>query len=279
MACWEKEIRSLMGKAIHRYGLIQEGDRILVGVSGGKDSLSLLHLLHERSRRVPIHYELFPVYVDLGFDHSTAPSPALESKVKDALMVNPEQVPAFRLEGRRVDSGRAEILKRFFEAKGLPYYIEFTDIGRRANSPENRENPCFLCSWERRKRLFHLAHRFNCNKIALGHHKDDIIETLLLNIFYSAEISTMVPVQSLFKGKITLIRPLALLEEKKIERFAREMGLPFGASGCPSSGKTKRKVVKDLIEALSKKDRRLKGNIFRALSNIKLDYTLSKKRS
>lgn len=233
-----------MGKAIHRYALIQGGDRILVGVSGGKDSLSLLHLLHERSRRVPIHYELFPVYVDLGFD-----------------------------------PGRAEILKEFFEAKGLPHHIEFTDIGIRANSPENRENPCFLCSWERRKRLFHLAHRFKCNKIALGHHKDDIIETLLLNIFYSAEISTMVPVQSLFKGKITLIRPLALLEEKKIERFAIEMGLPFGPSGCPSSGKTKRKVVKDLIETLSKKDRRLKGNIFRALSNVKLDYTLSKKCS
>jgi tRNA 2-thiocytidine biosynthesis protein TtcA len=242
MAYWEKEIRSLMGKAIHRYGLIQDGDRILVGVSGGKDSLSLLHLLHERRRRVPIHYELFPVYIDLGFD-----------------------------------SGRGEILKKCFEAKGLPYHIEFTDIGIRANSLENRENPCFLCSWERRKRLFHLAHRFKCNKIALGHHKDDIIETLLLNIFYSAEISTMLPLQSLFKGKITLIRPLSLIEEKKIGRFAREMKLPFGPSGCPSSGKTKRKVIKDLIEALSKKDRRVKGNIFRALSNIKLDYTLTPK--
>jgi tRNA 2-thiocytidine biosynthesis protein TtcA len=242
MAYWDKKIRSLMGKTIHRYGLIQEGDRILVGVSGGKDSLTLLHLLHERSKRVPIHYELFPVYIDLGFD-----------------------------------SDRAEILKKYFESKGLTYHIEFTDIGRKANSAENRENPCFLCSWERRKRLFHLAQRFKCNKIALGHHKDDIIETLLLNIFYSAEVSTMVPLQSLFKGKITLIRPLALIEEKKIERFAREMKLPFGASGCPSSGKTKRKVVKDLIESLSKKDRRIKGNIFRALSNIKLDYTLTPK--
>lgn len=273
-----------MGKAIHRFGLIQDGDRILVGVSGGKDSLSLLHLLHERSKRVPTHYELMPVYIDLGFDHSTTPSP--ENKGKGALMVNPEpstraqaerQAPVFRLEGRRVDSGRIEILKNFFETRGLPYHIEFTQIGRRANSTENRENPCFLCSWERRKCLFHLAHRFKCNKIALGHHKDDIIETLLLNIFYSAEISTMVPLQTLFKGKITLIRPLALLEEKKIERFAREMALPFGSSGCPSSGKTKRKVIKDLIEALSKGDHRVKGNIFGSLSNIKLDYTLLKK--
>ncbi len=286
MAYWEKEIRSLVGKSIHRYGLIRDGDRILVGVSGGKDSLSLLHLLHERSKRVPIRYELMPVYIDLGFDQSSQPSPAPESSGKDPLRINPEpstgdrvgrQAPAFGLESRKVDSGRTEILKNFFETRDLPYHIEFTHIGRRANSPENRENPCFLCSWERRKCLFHLAHRFKCNKIALGHHKDDIIETLLLNIFYSAEISTMVPLQTLFKGKITLIRPLALLEEKKIERFAREMGLPFGPSGCPSSGKTKRKVVKDLIEALSKRDPRVKGNIFRALSNIKLDYTLLKK--
>jgi tRNA 2-thiocytidine biosynthesis protein TtcA len=243
MAYWEKEIRSLMGKAIHRFGLIQEGDRILVGVSGGKDSLSLLCLLQERSKRVPIDYELMPVYIDLGFH-----------------------------------SGRAEILKTFFERRGLPYHIEFTQIGPKANSPENRENPCFLCSWERRKRLFHLAYRFKCNKIALGHHKDDIVETLLLNIFYSAEISTMLPLQTLFKGKITLIRPLALLEEKKIERFAREMAFPFGPSGCPSSGRTKRKAIKDLIEALSKKDHRLRGNIFRSLSNIRLDYTLLKKQ-
>jgi tRNA 2-thiocytidine biosynthesis protein TtcA len=239
MAYWEKEIRSLVGKAIHRYGLIQDGDRILVGVSGGKDSLTLLHLLHERRKRVPIDYELIPVHIDLGFN-----------------------------------SGRAEILKDFFEAKGFHYHIEFTEIGRRANSPENRENPCFLCSWERRKRIFRLAHRLKCNKVALGHHKDDMIETLLLNIFYSGEISTMLPLQSLFKGKITLIRPLALLEEKKIERFAREMGLPFGPSGCPSSGKTRRREVKEIIEALSKKNHRVKGNIFRSLSNIKLDYTL-----
>jgi tRNA 2-thiocytidine biosynthesis protein TtcA len=239
MAYWEKEIRSLVGKAIHRYGLIQDGDRILVGVSGGKDSLTLLHLLHERRKRVPIDYELIPVHIDLGFN-----------------------------------SGRAEILKDFFEAKGFHYHIESTDIGKRANSSENRENPCFLCSWERRKRIFQWAHRLKCNKVALGHHKDDMIETLFLNIFYSGEISTMLPLQSLFKGKITLIRPLALLEEKKIERFAREMGLPFGPSGCPSSGKTRRREVKEIIEALSKKNHRVKGNIFRSLSNIKLDYTL-----
>ena len=242
MAYWEKEVRSLMGKAIHQYGLIADGDRIMVGVSGGKDSLTLFHLLNERRKRVSIHYELVPVHIDLGFG-----------------------------------SDRSKILKEFFESKGLFYHIEQTDIGRRANSSENRENPCFLCAWERRKRLFHLAHHFKCNKIALGHHKDDIIETFLLNIFYSAEISTMLPIQSLFRGKITLIRPLALIEEKKIERFAKQMNLPFGPSGCPVSGKTKRKEIKELIEGLEKKNRKIRGNIFRSLSNIKMEYLLPKK--
>ena len=241
MAHWQKEIQSLVGKAIHQYQLIQDSDRILVGVSGGKDSLTLLHLLHERKKRVSVDYELIPVHIDLGFE-----------------------------------SGRTDILRNFFEGKKLPYHIEFTDIGRKANSSENRENPCFLCSWERRKHLFYLAHRLGCNKIALGHHKDDIIETLLLNMFYSGEIGTMLPIQPLFKGKITLIRPLSLLEEKKTERFAREMGLPVGPSGCPSSGKTKRKEVKDLIETLTRKNHRVKGNIFRSLSNIKLEYTFAK---
>lgn len=226
-----------MGKAIHRFGLIQDGDRILVGVSGGKDSLTLLHLLLERRKRVPIQYDLFPVHIDLGFG-----------------------------------SDRAETLKRFFEAHGLSHHIEFTDIGRKANSPENRENPCFLCSWERRKRLFQLAHRFKCNKIALGHHKDDIIETLLLNIFYSAEISTMLPLQSLFRGKITLIRPLALIEEKQIERYAKEKKLPFGPSGCPASGKTKRNEIKEWLKILERTNPKIKGNIFRSLSNVKLEY-------
>ncbi len=233
-----------MGKAIHRYGLIQDGDRVLVGVSGGKDSLTLLHLLHERRKRVPIDYEVIPVHVDIGFG-----------------------------------SSRQELLREFFEAMGLSYHLVQTQIGRLAHSVENRENPCFLCSWERRKLIFQTAHRLHCNKIALGHHKDDIIETFLLNILYSAEISTMLPIQAMFKGKMTIIRPLALIEERKIERFAREMNFPLSPSGCPSSGKTKRKEVKELIGALAKVNPKTKGNIFRSLSNVKLDYTFMKWRS
>jgi len=221
MAYWERQIRSLVGKAIHRYSLIQDGDRILVGVSGGKDSLSLLHLLFERRKRVPIHYELIAIHIDLGFG-----------------------------------SKQVELLKGYFEKMSIPYHIEYTEIGKRANSSENKENPCFLCSWERRKRLFHIAQELKCNKIALGHHKDDVIETFLLNIFYSSEISTMLPIQTLFNGRITIIRPLVLIEEKMLERFAHEKGLPFELSSCPVSGKTKRSEIKRLIESLERKSKR-----------------------
>ena len=241
MAYWEKNIRSLVGKAIHQYQLIQDGDRILVGVSGGKDSLTLLTILSERAKRVPTHYELLAVHIDLGFS-----------------------------------SGGADMLKEFFEAKKIVYHIEPTRIAELANGPKNRENPCFLCSWERRKRVFSLAERFGCNKVAFGHHKDDIIETLFLNIFYSAEISTMLPVQPMFKGKITLIRPLALVEERKTERFAKEMGLPCFPCGCPASPKSKRKVVKEWLRNLERDNSRIKGNIFRSLSNVRIEHTLQK---
>lgn len=237
MAYWEKAIRSLVGKAIHRYGMIHEGDRILVGLSGGKDSLSLLYLLQERQARVPIAYELIPVHIDIGYD-----------------------------------GGGFVGVERFLQERGFTCHVEKTEIGRLAHSPKNRENPCFLCSWERRKTLFQLANRFRCNKVALGHHKDDVIETFLMNIFYSAQVSTMLPVQSLFRGKIILIRPLVLLEESQIDRFAREKGLPVFQTACPSLGKTKRNAVKQVIEALAGKDRRIKGNIFRALSNVRLEY-------
>jgi tRNA 2-thiocytidine biosynthesis protein TtcA len=98
-----------------------------------------------------------------------------------------------------------------------------------------------------------------------------------LNIFYSAEISTMLPLQTLFKGKMTLIRPLALIEEKKIERFVKEKGFPYFPCGCPASGQSKRKRVKELIRELEQENRLVKGNIFRSLSNIKMDYLLWKK--
>jgi tRNA 2-thiocytidine biosynthesis protein TtcA len=156
-----------MGKALHRHNMISDGDRIVVGVSGGADSLTLMFILMERLTRIPINYELFAVYIDPGFEGSFA-----------------------------------EALEIYCKKIGFLLRVEHTDYGVLGHSPENRENPCFLCSRLRRKRLFEIADELGCNKLALGHNKDDIIETLFMNICYAGEISTMLPVQTFFQKKL-----------------------------------------------------------------------------
>ena len=232
-----KALNSLVGKAIHRYRMTADGDRIAVGLSGGKDSLTLLWALAERRKRVPVDYTLFPIYVDPGFD-----------------------------------GGFADELARTTEAMGLPLTVEYTDHGRVAHSAANRENPCFLCARLRRKRLFQIADDLGCRTLALGHNKDDIIETLFLNMCYAGEISTMLPRQDFFGGRFTVIRPLAMVEAHSIRRFARERQFPCFANPCPSAGATKRSEIKDMLETLYRSNRKIKGNIFRAMRHVKLEY-------
>ena len=232
----DRFIRRSFGQAIHRYEMIKKGDRIAVAVSGGKDSLSLLHLLLAARRRAPVSYDLVAIHIDLGFD------------------------------------GTGEKLEPHLRHEGIPYAIEKTRIGLIAHSPVNRENPCFLCARYRRKRLFELANHMGCNKIAMAHHRDDIIETLLLNMFYSGEFGTMTPNQSLFRGKFSIIRPLALTDEDAIRRYATAKGFPVIASGCPTKAQSKRNQIKAFLAELVQRDRTIKGNIFRSMQNIRTDY-------
>ncbi|MCD6295427.1 MAG: tRNA 2-thiocytidine(32) synthetase TtcA [Deltaproteobacteria bacterium] len=234
-----KEIKRLTGKAIHHQKMIRDGDHVLVAVSGGKDSLVLLRVLHERLKRIPITYDITAVHVDPGFGGNSAGE-----------------------------------MEAFFSTHGFDFRIIESDIGPRAHGPENRENPCFLCSRMRRKLLFELAGTLQCNRIALGHHKDDIIETLFLNIFYGGSISTMLPVQELFGGKLTVIRPLYLLDEDLIRRYAEEMDSPRIELGCPSAGATKREEIKGMLSGFYRKNRKIKGNIFHALQNVNPEYLL-----
>jgi tRNA 2-thiocytidine biosynthesis protein TtcA len=234
-----KEMKRLLGKAVHGRQMIQDNDHVLVAVSGGKDSLSLLWLLRERLKRIPITYQVTAVHVDPGF---------------------------------RTDSGTQ--MAAFFETHGFAYRIIRTDIGPQAHGPDNRENPCFLCSRMRRKLLFKTAGELGCNKIAFGHHKDDMIETLFLNLFYGASISTMKPVQEFFKGKLVVIRPFYMLDEQTILRYSEEMHWPVIDMGCPTSGSSKREEIKQLLKRLYQTNRKIKGNIFHALQNVKLDYLL-----
>lgn len=235
----DKKVQGLLGKAIREYGLIEEGDRIAVAVSGGKDSMALLYMLNERLKWIPSRYELLAVHLDMGFEGD---------------------------QPRRIETACREM--------GVSFYFEQTDYGIRAHGPENRENPCFLCAWLRRKHLFQLSKTLNFTKIALGHNKDDIIETLFLNLFFSGELSTMLPKQILFGNRLTLIRPLALLEESKIKGFAKRMNLPEIPNTCPSAQISSRKEIKDFLSAFYARNRKIRGNIFHALSHCRPEYLL-----
>ncbi len=234
-----KALNRTVGRALHRYDMISDGDRILVGVSGGKDSLTMMWLLNERRARIPIDYHLLAVYVDLGFP-----------------------------------DGFGAALKAHAEKSGYAIRIEQTEYGVISHGPENRENPCFLCSRLRRKRLFEIAAETGCNKVALGHNKDDIIETLFINMFYAGEISTMIPKQPFFGGEFEIIRPLAYSDEDSIRRFARECAFPEFINPCPTAGSSKRQEVKQLLQQFYRSNKKIKGNIFRSMSNVRAEYLL-----
>lgn len=234
-----KDINRFVGRAMHKYGLLDAGDNIAVGVSGGKDSLTLLYILSEWKKKTPFEYNLSAVHIDLGFD---GPS--------------------------------ASAIAEFCDSLGISYRLEKTDYGIRAHGPENRENPCFLCSRLRRKRLFEVAHESGANKLALGHNKDDIIETLFLNIFYSGQISTMAPRQPFFNGVVTVIRPMALVDADKIKAFASSLSFPEIENLCPSSHDSRRNEVREILHSLYRGNKKIKGNILHALSNVRRDYLL-----
>jgi tRNA 2-thiocytidine biosynthesis protein TtcA len=238
-------LRKRFEQAVLKHGMLGEGDRVLVGVSGGADSLTLLKLITGPLLFAPRPEFVLAVYVDLGFPGT---------------------------------NGRAaQIMKEHFEKEGVSYRIENSNIGLLSHSDYNRKaSPCFLCSRLRRRKLFELARENRCNKLALAHNKDDVIETLLLNLFFGREISTMIPFQSYFQGEFHLIRPFAYTDEALLKRFAREAGLPVMENPCPTANATKRKYIKDLVKKLDKDHRGVRENIFKAMMHVKPDYLLTK---
>jgi tRNA 2-thiocytidine biosynthesis protein TtcA len=226
-------MKRLMGRAISSFRMIADGDRVMVAVSGGQDSISLLWLLRERLKRIPIRYDIIAVHVELGFGQHT---------------------------GRKMEE--------FFIRNDFDHAIINTRFGPLAHSDKNRENPCFLCSRLRRKAMFEKAAELKCNKIALGHHKDDFIETFFLNLLFGGSVSTIQPVQELFRGAITLIRPLCLLDEAIIKAYANKMGFPAIEGGCPTARSSKRAQINSLLTNLYHANRKIKGNIFNAMQRM-----------
>jgi tRNA 2-thiocytidine biosynthesis protein TtcA len=235
-------ISNKIGKAIADHDLIRDKDKIIVAVSGGKDSMTLLKLLLERRRWAPISYDILAVHINTDF--------------KCAGCVH------------------KETLESTFKEWGCEY--RFINIKLRGETP-HEDISCFWCSWNRRKALFKLAEDTGYNKIALGHHKDDVIETILLNLFYNGEISAINARQPLFGGKISIIRPLFYVEEDSVRKFAAESGFPAQICRCPNAATSKRALMKETIAKVSGDSSLIKSNILNAPSRIRHDYLGAKK--
>lgn len=231
-------LKKWLEKAIMDYDMINEGDRVLVGISGGMDSMVLLDLLNTPMIYVP-RFSLTAVHIDPGFDP---------------------------------DGAGFGILTRHLKDGGYDAVMEKTDIGLIAHSDVNRKNPCFLCSRLRRKRIFEIAAERGCNRIAFAHHKDDIIETLLINLFYGREISTMVPNQRIFGGKLHIIRPLAYIREELVKKYAREKKFPVVENHCPTSRTSRRRYVKEILDRMEQENPKVRDNIWKAMGHVKTDY-------
>ncbi len=231
-------LKKWLEKAVLDYNMIEEGDRVLVGISGGADSLVLLDLLNAPMVYVP-EFSIVAVNIDPGFD------PTYSDYV---------------------------ILERYLRENGYHHYMEKTDIGPLSHSDYNKKNPCFLCSRLRRKRIFQIADERRCNKIAFAHHRDDIIETLLINLFFGREISTMMPKQTIFQGSLHIIRPLAYIREDLIKKYAKEQRLPAAKNKCPTSKTSRRIYIKKLMKKLERDNKGVRNNVYKALRHIKTDY-------
>ena len=210
----------------HRlYRLIEEGDRIAVGVSSGKDSLTLLLFLQYFQKHYPLAFELGAVHIEPDFQPGH--------------------------EERRCS------LEKFLERYQLPFASLKMSLG------DDSVN-CFWCSWNRRKMLFRYAYNHGYNKVALGHQFDDVVETALLNLFFHAVLETMEPKVIFFDGKVTLIRPLVFIEEKEIIPFARTLSFPLAQCQCPYAETSRRAAVQKLLKGLGKNASLVKHNIWKA---------------
>lgn len=228
-----------IGQAMCDYSMLDDGDHVLVAVSGGIDSLVLLWILQYWQKKAPVRYGLHAVHIDMDIWSSEMEKPSpLKSLAKQMQII------------------------------GMDLHIE-------KSLPLTEElRGCFSCSKLRRKQLFDLASRLKCNKIAFGHHRDDLLETLFLNMFYSGNISTMVPKQELFSGRLSLIRPLAYLEKEEIVKIAEDVGLSAVSNLCPLAGDTRREEAQKILESIYEQIPGAKASLFASMKNVREGYML-----
>ncbi len=231
-----KRMLSFVRRAVDDYEMIDDGDRIAVGVSGGKDSLALLATLAEMRRFYPKKYDIVAVTVDMGFDGADFSD-----------------------------------IQKFCDSLGVKYVVEPTQIAKIIFDVRQESNPCSLCAKMRRGSLHAAAVREGCNKVALGHHYDDAIETFMMNLFFEGRLGCFSPKSYLSNRKITLIRPLLYATEKDVNYFANKRVLPVQASLCPEDKHTERENMKQLLASIERENKGVKHRIFNAMCKGEID--------
>ena len=224
--------------AIDKYDMIEYGETVAVGISGGKDSMFLLHCLKEISRYHPKKFSVAAITAD----------------------------PCFN--GEKTDYTQIE---DFCRLNDIPYYIERTNLAEIVFSPQEVKNPCSICARMRRGILHNMCVENGIDKLALGHHLDDAVQTFLMNLFYGGKIGSFSPKSYLSRKKITMIRPLIFCEEKQVVKSVNKLSLPVVKSACPVDGKTSRQDTADLIDSLSGRFPDIKAKILGAMQRGGID--------
>ena len=231
-----QEIMGLARRAIDDYDMIDENDKIAIGLSGGKDSLTMLHALYNLKRYYPKKFDIMAITIHPGSD-----------------------------------TFKTDELEKLCDELGIEYVIYNSDIAKVVFDIRKEKNPCSLCANMRRGMLNSIAIEHGCTKIALAHHMDDVIETFLMSILLNGKVHTFSPVTYLSRSDVKVIRPFIYVPEKDIRATARKLNYPVVGKCCPMDGYTKREYTKNLIHTLSKDIPKVKSHIFGAIkrSNIK----------
>ncbi len=231
-----QQVLSYVRKAIDDYHMIEENDKIAIGISGGKDSLTLLYALHSLQRFYPKKFEIHAVTVDLGFDN-----------------LNLDKI------------------KELCESLEVPYTIVKTDIANIVFEDRKESNPCSLCAKMRKGALNEAIKAAGCNKVAYAHHKDDVVETMLLSLIFEGRFHTFSPVTYLDRMDLKVIRPLMYMNEVDVIGFIRLYEVPVVKSPCPVDGYTKREYVKNLLKSLNNENPGVKERMFTAIQRGQME--------
>ena len=260
----EKRLNERFVKAMATYHLIEDDDRILVGLSGGKDSLLLLELLAKRAKILHPRFEVEALHVRMENIHYETDTSYLQSFC-DALGV-PLHVRTTRFEVEPIEPAVEPAIDQSVEqAKPVEQAAVSQQHPESAARLRRQKQPCFLCSWNRRKELFNLAQELGCNKIALGHHQDDILHTALMNLMFQAHFATMPARLKMRKMPLTIIRPLCMIQEQDIKAYAELQGYQKQQKLCPYESVSHRTDIKHLYEEMERISPEVRYSIWGAL--------------